>query len=83
MTVLDIRSFSVAELQDEVEKRGGERIIVPAWVDQNDLRPLLRDYVDPAEVKKSRVTSIPSGVFGEGQGKFFFIGLVSLSFLSR
>lgn len=55
MTVSDIRSYSVAELQEEVERRGGERIIVPAWLDANHLRPLLRDYQDPAEVKKPKL----------------------------
>jgi hypothetical protein len=55
MCVKHIRSYSVAELQEEVERRGGERIVVPAWLDANDLRPLLRDYQDPAEVKKSKL----------------------------
>jgi hypothetical protein len=69
MMVLDIRSYSAAELQDLVQKKGGIWELVPAWLDENDLRSLLRDYQDPAEVKKVKVAPIPSGVFGEGQSK--------------
>jgi hypothetical protein len=69
MRVKHIRSFSVAELQDLVKTEGGDWKLVPAWLDQNELRPLLRDFVDPVEVKKPRVALIPSGVFGEGQSK--------------
>ena len=69
MRVKHIRSFSVAELQDLVKTEGGDWKLVPAWLDQNELRPLLRDFVDPVEVKKPRVALIPSEVFGEGQSK--------------
>lgn len=67
MKVSDIRSFSLGDLQDLVSREKGDWKLVPAWLDANNLRPLLRNYLDPAEVKKSKVASIPSGVFGEGQ----------------
>lgn len=55
MRVKHIRSYSVAELQDLVQKKGGIWELVPAWLDANDLRSLLRDYQDPAAVKKPKV----------------------------
>lgn len=72
MMVEDIRSYSFAELQAMVEKKNCPWELVPPWLDANDLRPLLRDYVAPAELKKAKpAISIPSGLFGEGQSKDF------------
>ena len=80
MRVKHIRSYSVAELQELVKKKEGAWELVPAWLDANDLRPLLRDYQNPADLKKVKVTPVvPPGVFAEGQGTSCVLLCVSLA----
>ena len=70
MRVKHLRSLSLEELKVEVEKRGGDRILVPPWLDANNLRRLLRDYESPAVMKKAKAAeSIPPVVFRADQGK--------------
>ena len=70
MRVKHLRSLSLEELKVEVENRGGDRILVPSWLDASNLRCLLRDYKSPAVAKKAKVAeSIPPVVFRADQGK--------------
>jgi hypothetical protein len=69
MCVKHIRSYSVAALQDLVQKDGGDWKLVPVWLDANDLRPLLRDYQDPTEVKKSKLAD-SGGLFSQCLQRF-------------
>ena len=70
MRVKHLRSLSLEELKVEVEKRGGDRILLPPWLDTVDLRRLLRDSQSPAVAKKAKVAEmIPPVVFRADQGK--------------
>lgn len=70
MRVKHLWSYTEDRLLDEVEKRGGERLLVLPWLDAYNLRPLLRDYESPAMVKKAKVAEvIPPVVFRADQGK--------------
>ena len=67
MRVKHMRSYTEDRLLDEVEKRGGERLLVLPWLDAYNLRPLLRE--SPAVTKKAKVAEvIPPVVFGADQG---------------
>ena len=82
MRVKHIRSYSAAELKRHVMDHNGPDGLVPAWLDENNLRPLLRDYLDPTEVKRPKGASIPSGVFGEEQSKSVSLLVVLFIFLT-
>ena len=45
-------------------KDGSGWKLVPAWLDANNLRPLLRDYLDATEVKKSKLAD-SGGLFSQ------------------
>ncbi len=54
MRARHLRSYTEAQLLDDLEKQGVNRLLVRPWLDDNNLRRFLRDYQSPAAVKKAK-----------------------------
>ena len=62
MLAKDLNSYTEERLLEEVERRGGERILLLPWLDDMGLRRRLRDYQSPTLAKKAKSVGSDSPV---------------------
>jgi hypothetical protein len=73
MRVKHLKAYTQEALMDEVQRQGGPRLLVPPWLKEHNLRPLLEGYVKPDDGQESKRGKVdPKGVDGECWSGFAF-----------